>query len=193
MPNWCDTTYKCVGSAKEVAELNTILERMNQRKEPIHPNGFGTLWLGELVIELGFDWEKYRCRGEITDFNYDGEGLLTIYQNTAWCEQEGVRKAIQERFPTIKVYFREEESGCEVYYTNDLSGDWFPEKFLLDGEDVWEYFERLEELSKFLNDRYGLTTKADLEDIQMQLNEYVEGYEDEDFYLNLHEFQYVEV
>lgn len=192
MPNWCDTTYKCVGSAKEVAELNTILERMNKRKEPNHPNGFGPLWLGELVIELGFDWEIFRCRGEITDFYYDGEGCLTINQCTAWCEQEGVRQAIEAKFPSIKVYFKDEEPGCEVYFTNDMTGEWFPERYLLDGEGVYEYFETLEELSKFLNDRYGLTTTVDIEDVQRQLEEYVEGYEDDNFWLNLHEFQYCE-
>lgn len=192
MPNWCDTTYKCVGDPKEVRELHEILERMNKRTEPTNPNGFGTLWLGELVIELGFDWEKYRCRGEITDYDYDGDGMLTIHQMTAWCEQEGVREAIQEKFPSIKVYWIEEEPGCDVYYTNDISGDFFPEKYLLDGEEGYEYFDSLQDLSEYLNSRFGLTTTPDLEEIQRQIDEYVEGYEDDDFYLNLHEFQYVE-
>lgn len=191
MPNWADTTYKCVGDLKEVRELHEILEKMNNRKEPKHPNGFGNLWLGELVIELGYDWEKYPCRGEITYYEHD-EGMLTINQYTAWCEQEGVREAIQTKFPSIKVYYMEEEPGCDVYYTNDLSGDFFPEKYLLDGEDVYEYFETLEDVSKFVNDRFGLTTTPDLEEIERQLNEYVDGYEDSDFYLNLHEFKYVE-
>lgn len=191
MPNWASVTYKCVGAAKEVTELNTILERMNSRKEPKHPNGFGNLWLGELVIELGLDWEKLRCRGEITDYNCDEE-CVTIYQQTAWCEQEGVRQAIETKFPSIKVYFLEEEPGCEVYYTNDINGDWFSERFLLDGEEVWEYFETIEEVSEYVNQTYGLTTKADLEDIQMQLEEYVEGYDDDDFYLKLHEFKCVD-
>lgn len=192
MPNWCDTTYKVVGDPKEVRELHEILERMSSRKDPKHPNGFGSLWLSELVIELGFDWEKLRCRGQITDYSYDGEGFLTIYQCTAWCEQEGVRQAIEQKFSSIKVYFKEEEPGCDVYYTNDLSGNWFPEKYLLDGEDVWEYFEDLEGLSEYVNRMYGLTTRADLEDIQEQLEEYVECYDDDDFWLNLHEFKFVD-
>ena len=192
MPNWCDTTYKCVGDPKEVRELHEILERMNNRKEPIHPNGFGNLWLGELVIELGFDCEKYRCRGEITYYDYDGEGLLSISQNTAWCEQEGVRQAIQEKFPSIKVYYMEEEPGCDVYYTNDFTGDFFPERFLLDGEDVYEYFETIEEVSEFVNERFGLTTTPDFTEIELQLDKYVEEKDDSDFYLNLHEFRYVE-
>lgn len=192
MPNWCDTIYKCVGDPKEVRELHEVLERMNNRKDPQKQSDFGYMWLGELVNELGFDWEKYRCRGEITSYDYDGEGMVTINQMTAWCEQEGVRQVIQEKYPSIKVYYMEEEPGCDVYYTNDFTGDFFPERFLLDGEDVYEYFETIEEVSEFVNERFGLTTTPDLEEIERQINEYVEGQEDEDFYLNLHEFRYVE-
>lgn len=191
MPNWCSTTYKCVGDPKEVRALHEILERMDSRMEPKHPNGFGTLWLGELVIELGQDWEKLRCRGKITDYEHD-EGCLTIYQSTAWCEQEGVREAIETKFPNIKVYYLEEEPGCEVYYTNDLSGDWFPEKYLLDGEEVNEYFESIDEVSEYVNRMYGLTTTADFKDIRSQLKEYVNGCGDDGFFLNLHEFKYME-
>lgn len=192
MPNWCDTTYKCVGDLKEVRELHEILERMSERKEPIHPNGFGTLWLGELVSELGYDWEKYQCRGEITGYDYDGEGCLTIFQQTAWCEQEGVRQAIEKRFPSMKVYWREEEPGCNLYYTNDQDGEFFPERYLLDGEGDYEYFETLEDLSEYVNKMYGLTTTPDLEEIQRQLDEYVDGYDDADYYLFLHEFEVVD-
>ena len=39
------------------------------------------------------------------------------------------------------INYMEEEPGCDVYYTNDQSGEWFPERFLLDGEEVHEYFE----------------------------------------------------
>jgi len=90
------------------------------------------------------------------------------------------------------INYMEEEPGCDVYYTNDQSGEWFPERFLLDGEEVHEYFETIEDLSEYVNQKYGLTTTHDLEDIQRQLNEYVEGYDDDDFWLNLHEFEFVE-
>ncbi len=118
--------------------------------------------------------------------------IIQELKMTAWCEQEGVRQAIQTKFPSIKVYYIEEEPGCDVYYTNDNSGDFFPEKYLLDGEEVYEYFETIEEVSEFVNERFGLTTTPDLEEIERKINEYVEGQEDEDFYLNLHEFRYVE-
>ena len=86
----------------------------------------------------------------------------------------------------------EEEPGCDVYYTNDFTGDFFPEKYLLDGEDVYEYFETIEEVSEFVNERFGLTTTPDFADIERQLDKYVEVKDDSDFYLNLHEFKYTE-
>ena len=74
MPNWCSTTYKCVGDEEEIKSLHEILETIRHRKEPKTPNGFGHLWLGELVTELGFNWEELKCRGEIIDFElYDGK------------------------------------------------------------------------------------------------------------------------
>ena len=88
MPNWCSTSYKCVGDLKEVKSLHKILKYIDKRKTTILKNGFGKWWLGNLVHKLGGDWEKYRCRGEITDYFLDGN-VLTINQETAWCEQEG--------------------------------------------------------------------------------------------------------
>ena len=131
MPNWCDTSYKCVGDLKEVKSLHKVLKYMEKRKTSILKNGFGKMWLGNLVHKLGGDWEKSRCRGEITDFSLDGN-VLTINQETAWCEQEGVRQIIEKTYPSIQVYFTEQEPGCGVFYTNDASGDYFPERYFLD-------------------------------------------------------------
>lgn len=114
MPNWCDTSYKCVGDLKEVKSLHKVLKYMEKRKTSILKNGFGKMWLGNLVHKLGGDWEKSRCRGEITDFSLDGN-VLTINQETAWCEQEGVRQIIEKTFQSIKVYFMEQEPGCGVF------------------------------------------------------------------------------
>ena len=127
MPNWCITEYKCVGDQKEVRELHKVLKYIDRRKTTIVRNGFGKWWLGNLVTKLGGKWEDYQCRGEIIDYSLDGE-ILVITQWTAWCEQEGVRKIIEEKFPSIKVYYREEEPGCGVYDTNDSTGCYFPQQ-----------------------------------------------------------------
>ena len=193
MPNWCDTSYKCVGDPKEVRKLNSVLKYMEKRKTSILSNGFGKMWLGNLVYKLGGNWEELRCRGEITDFSLDGN-VLTINQQTAWCEQEGVREIIEKSFPSIKVYYLEQESGCEVFCTNDASGEYFPERYFLDSYEDWEYFETLDEATKFVSNIIGYEVESSVDEIDKALNKYVEEHEEEneDIFYSFHEFKVVE-
>ena len=171
MPNWCSTTYKCVGDLKEVKSLHKILKYIDKRKTTVLKNGFGKWWLGNLVHKLGGDWEKYRCRGEIMDYSLDGN-VLTIYQETAWCEQEGVRQIIEEKFPSIKVYFIEEEPVCGVFCKNDASGEFFPECFYLDSYEDSEYFETIEDAAKYVSEIVGHEVEASVKSINEALDAY---------------------
>ena len=193
MPNWCDTTYKCVGDPKEVRALHKVLKYIDRRKTTIVRNGFGRWWLGNLVTKLGGKWEDYCCRGEITGYSFDGD-ILEITQYTAWCEQEGVRRIIQEKFPGIKVYYREEEPGCEVYYTNDTTGDYFPETYFLDSYDEQQYFETIEEAAEKVTEIVGCTVEATVNAIQEALEKYVEQKEGEgeEVFYSLHEFTVID-
>ena len=193
MPNWCDTTYKCVGDPKEVRALHKVLKYIDGRKTTIVRNGFGKWWLGNLVTKLGGKWEDYRCRGEIIDYSLDGD-ILIISQSTAWCEQEGVRRIIQEKFPSIKVYYREEEPGCEVYYTNDTTGDYFPEPYFLDSYDEQQYFETIEEAAECVSEIVGHTVKTTINAIQEALEKYAELKESsgEEVFYSFHEFKVID-
>ena len=193
MPNWCDTSYKCVGDPKEVRKLNSVLKYMEKRKTSILSNGFGKMWLGNLVYKLGGNWEELRCRGEITDFSLDSN-VLTINQQTAWCEQEGVREIIEKSFPSIKVYYMEQESGCEVFCTNDASGEYFPERYFLDSYEDWEYFETLDEATKFVSKIIGHEVEPRVDAIDKELDNYMEEHEEEneDIFYSFHEFKVVE-
>ena len=193
MPNWCDTTYKCVGDPKEVRALHKILKYIDRRKTTIVRNGFGKWWLGNLVTKLGGKWEDYCCRGEITGYSFDGD-VLEITQYTAWCEQEGVRRIIQEKFPGIKVYYREEEPGCEVYYTNDTTGSYFPETYFLDSNDEQRYFETIEEAAESVSEIVGYTIEATIDAIQEALEKYVEQKESsgEEVFYSFHEFKVID-
>ncbi|OUO01364.1 hypothetical protein [Bacteroides clarus] len=192
MPNWCDTTYKCVGEPKEVKSLYKILKYIDKRKTTIIENGFGKWWLGNLVHKLDGDWNELRCRGEITGYGLDGN-ILTIYQSTAWCEQEGVREQIERTFPGIKVYYREEEPGCGVYYTNDSSGDYFPEQYYLDSyNDDSEYFRTVEEAAGYVSGIIGKDVEPDKNSIGEALEEYMDQQDDKDIWYSFHEFTIVE-
>lgn len=192
MPNWCDCTYKCVGDLKDVRSLYKALKYIDKRKTSIIKNGFGKWWLGNLVVKLGGNWERYRCRGEITYYELNGN-ILTICQNTAWCEQEGVRKIIEEKFPSIKVYYREEEPGCGVYYTNDANGEYFPERYYLDSYvDDSEYFTTIEEAADHVSGIIGEKVEPDKNAIEEALDEYMEELDDEDVRYSFHEFTVVD-
>lgn len=41
MANLCETTYRCVGEPEQIKALHKILQKMNRRKKPKHPNGWG--------------------------------------------------------------------------------------------------------------------------------------------------------
>lgn len=188
MPNWCSTTYKCVGSPKEVRALGTIIKRNARRKNPRVKNGFGTLWLGCIIDELGYDWKKYQCRGEIIDYDMNSDAtMLTIYQDTAWCEQEGFRQAIEEKFPSIKVYYQEEEPGCEVFNTNSF--EYFPDRYFLDSDDEQEYFETIEDAAKYVSDIVGYKVDPSSQTIEDALDKYEEEH---DTWFSFHEFQLIE-
>ena len=101
---WCDCTYKCVGDLKEVKSLYKILKYIDRRKTSIEKNGFGKWWLGNLVTKLGGNWEKYRCRGEITYYELNNN-ILTICQSTLGVSRKEYENIIEEKFPSIKVYF----------------------------------------------------------------------------------------
>ena len=47
-----------------------------------------------------------------------------------------------------KVYYREEEPGCDVYYTNDDTGNYFPERYFLDCYEEPQYWRTIEEAAK---------------------------------------------
>ena len=191
MPNWCDTIYKCVGDPKEVRLLYKIIKANDKRKNPRVKNGFGKLWLGCIIDSLGEDWEKHRCRGSIYNYQLDGN-VLTLWQNTAWCEQEGFRECIEKKYPSIKVYYREEEPGCDVFCTNDVNGDYFPDRYFLDSYDDPLYYETIEEAAESVSGIVGHKVQATVEAIEEALEDYQEEHEDEDIFYSFHEFQICE-
>ena len=172
MPNWSFNTYKCVGDIKEILDLNNKLMELDNMKEPLEPNGFGNLWLGCLVKILGGDAEKVYCRGDITEFSYNEEDdVLTIDTQTAWNEMEEVRFFLKKVYPSLEIYYYEEEPGCEIYQTNDRHGRFFPQRFILDDLDGEgpEYYEDIDSLLEAASEAMNLKL-----DSMADLNEAIE-------------------
>lgn len=158
MPNWCSTDYYVLGSRKEIMDLSKRMERLENRKKSLINNGFGNTWLGNLVNNLGGDWENVYCRGEWMCREWNKEkNTLTFTTETAWQEMKEWRRFIESCYKTIKILYVTEEPGMGIYKTNDLDEIFFKAKFVLDyGEDV-EYFETLDQAIVFIEELTGIT------------------------------------
>lgn len=190
MPNWCDTTYKCVSeNKKELRELKKVLDSNFKRKRSRLPNGFGKLWIGNIIDQLGYDWHIYRCRGDITDYQMEGN-ILTINQCTAWCEQEGFREVIKKKFPSIHVYYQASEPGCEVFVTNSF--EHFPDRYFLDSYEDPMYFENITDAAKYVSGIVGHEVGESVEAITEALDDYMEEKDDDDVWFSFHEFEEVQ-
>lgn len=145
------------------------------------------MWLGELVNELGGNWETIRCRGEITYFEKNNDGTLEIYMSCAWCEQSETRHFLEATL-SLKIYYCDEEPGCQVYETNDTTGKYFPDRYLLDNEEEPLYYQTLQEAAESVSGIVGHHVEASVEAIEKALDEYEE--ETETWY-SLHKFNIV--
>ena len=154
MPNWCTTSYALTGERKEVRSLYNAMKRLQERKTPLAPNGFGTNWLGCLVKALGKDPQSVYCRGCWSNLKLSEEGVLTFDTEHAWSRPAEVEMVIESAFPSVKIWFLEEELGMDIFQTNDESGEFFKQQVIIDEEsEGMEYyteeeaFGRLSELT----------------------------------------------
>lgn len=116
-------------------------------KEHLHDNGFGTTWLGNLVIKLGEDWEKVYCRGSWDNLLMEDETSVSFTVKSAWGGLNDVGELIEKHFPGVKLYYQCEEPSMCIYQINDTAGEHVPERYLLwidDGEYL--YHQTLEGL-----------------------------------------------
>ena len=179
MPNWAYTSYAVKGSVEEVAALHKIIQDLEAREESYLPNGFGKLWLGNLVSILGGDWEKVYCRGHILDYSLQ-EDILRMNVESAWGEMDETRHFLQTVFPSLEIYFQTEEPGMCIFETNDKDGTYFPHRRLLDFIDesrdlyFYEYFETLPEAADFIKQFClpGTEVEATKESILSALDNY---------------------
>ena len=147
-PNWCYSQYHATGDKEQLDKLHSIMSVLENMKSPgLHENGFGSTWLGNLVIKLGGDWKKIYCRGSWDNLmlHYDGE--ISFCVESAWAELDEVRHFIEKKFPDIKLYYQSEEPGLGIYITNDDTGQYFPEQYYLWVENgTTDYYDNLDSL-----------------------------------------------
>ena len=168
MANLCFTSYRIVGKKEEVNDLFAKIKQLDDMDKPLVENGFGNLWLGCLVTILGGNWKNIYCRGSIIDFSLN-DNILSIETESAGNEMSEVRHFIEEVFPTLNIFYYEEESGCEIYQTNDHGKQFFSFRFILDNldGDGPEYYDNTDSLLEDASEIFGkkLKTMVDLEEI----------------------------
>ena len=123
---------------------------------PLMPNGFGTTWLGNLVEDLGVDFNTVQCRGSWDDLYMDDE-ILCFTTETAWYRCTEVEDLIKEKYPSIDIAFRCEEPGMCIYEKNN--NVFFPEDYIVDIEDDDTYYLMESEALQVLSDFFGIDFK----------------------------------
>ena len=121
MANICTTNYVIEGEKKELDALYETMENLQDNGETGYPVG-----LGRLVEALGKDPGDVICRGGWTELERRGDTLRITFE-TAWTPCYEVTELMKEAYPSIRIYYKAEEPGCEVYMKNDAEGKYFPE------------------------------------------------------------------
>jgi hypothetical protein len=162
---------------------------MDNRKTPVVTNGWFNpkRWLGCLVKALGGDPKKIYCRGEISDYELEDD-VLTINMETAWSEMTETRHFIESVFPGMKIYYVEEECGCEVFNTNDKEGRFFSDRYYLDSDGAVDdhYFKTIGDLADVISEIVGHPVGESFKECEQALDDYME--ENPDEWYSLHEF-----
>ena len=134
MANWAFTSYAIEGPKE------TLLKIEDAILHPTQPEGADEGWEGGILNTLGLTYEE---RGP------GGTGKYMrgfIRDEVSWCDDDRVIRfdakeawgitdfyeVLEENFPDIKVYWTTEESGCEVYATNDKEGKYFSDRVCVD-------------------------------------------------------------
>lgn len=174
MPNWAYIQYVATGNKEQLNKLHSIMSELESMKSPgLHENGFGSTWLGNLVIKLGGDWNKVYCRGFWDNLLLHEDGTVSFSVEAAWDEPNEVREFIEKQFPDIKLYYQCEESGMGIYKTNDDSGQYFPEEYYLWVEDKeTEYYDKLEQLLEAVQNITGSKNLRSLDSCRKALESY---------------------
>lgn len=175
MSDLISVTYKCVGNdLKDLFKLYEAIETNDNnksRKEDWHYKC--CIGFAPIIASLGFDPKQYELHGEVRNYLLEGSTLV-IESVTGCCEQKDFRMCIEAKFPSIKVYYGEDDPQSGSYYTNDISGDYFP-KYFLESYDNTKYFKTIEDVAKCVSNLVGSNVAPFTDDIYDALDKYYKG------------------
>ena len=192
MADWASTSYAIEGSKSDLQKVfNAIDGFVKGNMKPVAEKA-AKEWEGNVLTALGATEEQVEecyLRGFIEEYELDGEALRIDAQE-AWGATD-FRHILGKLMPELTIYYIVEEAGCDVFATNDIDGKYFSERYLVDAyvknKDFYEYFDTEKQMKSFVS---SLIEKEDFteEDIEA----WNEEHEDDDSYIYIHEFKYVE-
>ena len=122
MANICTTNYVIEGKKEELDALYQTMKKLQESGASVeYASG-----LGLLVEALGKKPEEMECRGGGTELVREGDTLRMTFE-TAWTPCYEVMNLLKATFPSLRIYYKAEEPGCEVYLKNDAEDKYFPE------------------------------------------------------------------
>ena len=122
MANICTTNYVIEGKKEELDALYQTMKKLQESGALVeYASG-----LGLLVEALGKNPEEVDCRGGWTELVREGDTLRMTFE-TAWTPCLEVIHLLKATYPSLRIYYKAEEPGCEVYLKNDAEGKYFPE------------------------------------------------------------------
>ena len=114
MANICTTNYVIEGKKEE---LDALYQKMKELQGQD---------LGLLVKALGKNPDEMECRGKWTELVREDETLRMIFE-TAWTPCYEVTNLLKSVYPSLRIFYKAEEPGNELYLKNDAEGKYFPE------------------------------------------------------------------
>ena len=135
--------------------------------------------------------DETRLGGEISEEPTwdENTGALRFWSEERWGLQD-FAELLEKHFPGIKVYWIVEESGMEIYCTNDREGKYFPERYWVNTaqDDIYQskYFNTEEDMYKWLNEKYGVKSE---EEVEAWNADYEDSGTNNENFIYVHEFK----
>jgi hypothetical protein len=188
MANMASVVYAIEGPQEDLKKILGAICLAIASEETFYEEYLACKNLGYTEEEL----EGKRLGGEIEDEPTFDNGVLRFYAEERWGLQD-FEELLRQKFPDIKVYWVVEESGNEVYCTNDKEGKYFPERYWVDTaqDDIYqsEYFKTEEAMWKWLSEKYGVKSK---EEVEAWNADYEDSATEDENFIYIHEFDVVE-
>lgn len=184
--------YAIEGPKETLKRIQAVIIKAINDKDNRYEEYKACEYLGFDIIEL----EKSRLGGEISDEpTWDKKtGALRFWTEERWGLQD-FNDLLESHFLGIKVYWVVEESGCEVYATNDKEGKYFKERFYvdccIDGMYYSEYFTYKSDAFKWLFDKTNGRVNTDEKVEEFNADYEDSGAADENF-IYIHEFDVID-